>query len=258
MLIKMIMNKLYLECNMRRSVLLTVIVFYISLLHMNTAYSNYTKALKAFEEKDWVKCIKICKDIPKDEDRCDNLLGLIYLNGYGKEKDYGKAFFYFSKAVEKGNAIAYKNLSWMYSKGLGVKKNLDEASRLLDLSEKKQVVLKKEVSESPLNNNLNEENKNIAIFRNFFSEYQKFQILLKFYDINENYLNFDIVLINNKIKLLEDNINLEYEEKIKLKNKIIDEQKIVLKLFSLSLKSGSVTLEDEIKKIYSKLYKFSF
>ena len=30
---------------------------------MNTAYSNYTKALKAFEEKDWVKCIKICKDI---------------------------------------------------------------------------------------------------------------------------------------------------------------------------------------------------
>ena len=252
------MNKFYLECKMRRSILLTVIVFYISLLNMNTAYSNYTKALKAFEEKDWVKCIKICNYLPEDEGRCDNLLGLIYLNGYGKEKDYGKAFFYFSKAVEKGNAIANKNLSWMYSKGLGVKKNLAEASRLLDLSEKKQIVLKKEVSESSLNNNLNEENKNIAIFRNFFSEYQKFQILLKFYDINKNYLKLDIKLINSKIKLLEDNINLDNEEKVKLKNKIIDEQKIVLKLFSLSLKSGSVKLEDEIKKIYSKLYKFSF
>ena len=146
----------------------------------------------------------------------------------------------------------------MYSKGLGVKKNLDEASRLLDLSEKKQIVLKKEVSESSLNNNLNEENKNIAIFRNFFSGYQKFQILLKFYDIDENYLKLDIKLINSKIKLLEDNINLKHEDKVKLKNKIIDEQKIVLKLFSLSLKSGSVILEDEIKKIYSKLYKFSF
>ena len=135
------MNKFYLECKMRRSILLTVIVFYISLLHMNTAYSNYTKALKAFEKKDWVKCIKICNDIQEDEYRCDNLLGLIYLNGYGKEKDYGKAFFYFSKAVEQGNAIAYKNLSWMYSKGLGVKKNLDEASRLLGLSEKKRVII---------------------------------------------------------------------------------------------------------------------
>ena len=146
----------------------------------------------------------------------------------------------------------------MYSKGIGVKKNLDEASRLLGLSEKKQVVLNVEARESAQKNNLNEENKNIAIFRNFFSEYQKFQVLLNFYDISENYLNLDINLINNKIKLLEDNINLEYIEKNKLKNKIIDEQKIVLKLFSLSLKNGSVILEDEIKKIYSKLYKFNF
>ena len=61
MFIKMIMNKFYLGCKMRRSILLTVIVFYISVLHMNTAYSNYTKALKAFEEKDWVKCIKIIR-----------------------------------------------------------------------------------------------------------------------------------------------------------------------------------------------------
>ena len=214
--------------------------------------------MKAFEEKDWLKCIKICSGLLENKDKCDNLLGIIYLNGYGKEKDYGKAFFYFSKAAEKGNTIAYQNLSWMYSKGLGVKKNLYEASRLLELSDKKQAVLKEEVTESALKNNLNEENKNIAIFRNFFSEYQKFQLLLKFYDINENYLNLDIMIINNKIKILEDNINLNYEEKNKLKNKIINEQKIVLKLFSLSLKNGGVILEDEIKKIYSKLYKFSF
>ena len=243
---------------MRRSILLTIIVFIIPFLYMNTVYSNYKKALEAFEEKDWVKCIKICSDLIENEDKCDNLLGIIYLNGYGKDKDYGKAFFYFSKAAEKGNLIAYRNLSWMYSKGLGVTKNLDEASRLLGLSEKKRVVLKEEIRESPLKNNLNEENKNIAIFRNFFSEYQKFQVLLKFYDINDNYLNLDIKLIDNKIKLLEDNINLEYKEKNKLKNDIIDEQKIVLKLFSLSLKNGSVLLEDEIQKIYSKLYKFSF
>ena len=56
--------------------------------------------MKAFEEKDWVKCINICNYLSEDEGRCDNLLGLIYLNGYGKEKDYGKAFFYFNKAIE--------------------------------------------------------------------------------------------------------------------------------------------------------------
>ena len=98
MLIKMIMNKLYLECKMRRSILLTIIVFIIPFLYMNTVYSNYKKALEAFEEKDWLKCIKICGDILENEDKCDNLLGIIYLNGYGNEKDYGKAFFYFTKA----------------------------------------------------------------------------------------------------------------------------------------------------------------
>ena len=66
---------------MRRSILLTIIVFIIPFLYMNTVYSNYKKALEAFEEKDWVKCIKICSDLIENEDKCDNLLGIIYLNG---------------------------------------------------------------------------------------------------------------------------------------------------------------------------------
>ena len=59
---------------MRRFIFLTLIVFIISFLHMNISYSNYTEALKAFEEKDWVKCIKICNDFLDDEGKCDNLI----------------------------------------------------------------------------------------------------------------------------------------------------------------------------------------
>jgi regulator of replication initiation timing len=60
--------------------------------------------------------------------------------------------------------------------------------------------------------------------------------------------------IHNKIKHIEENINLEYREIQDLKKEIIKEQKITLKLYELSLVNGSFDLENEIKKIYIKIY----
>ena len=60
--------------------------------------------------------------------------------------------------------------------------------------------------------------------------------------------------IHNKIKYLEENINLEYRVIQDLKKEIIKEQKITLKLYELSLVNGSFDLENEIKKIYIKIY----
>ena len=239
---------------MRYYFLFFLIIVCIFFQANNFAYSNYLEAKKAYEEDKWEKSIKICSSLSQEDPRCDNLIGVLFLKGLGRKKDFGKAFFYFNKASKRGHKLAYKNLAWMYSAGLGVQKDLEKASRLLRLSETKQVVLKKEINENLLINSINKENKNIAVFRSYFSKYQKFQILLKFYDINENHLNLNISKINKNIKELEENINLEYEEKSRLKNEIIEEQKIVLKLLSLSIKNGSTILEDEIKIIYTKLY----
>ena len=97
----------------------------------------------------------------------------------GVEKDYQKAFDYFYKSSQNGNKYAYKNLAWMYLKGLGVEKNLKEASRLLKISENDSELKKKMINkaiadtESVMKKEFNENNKTVAIFRKYFSEYQK-------------------------------------------------------------------------------------
>ena len=108
-----------------------ITLFEASIKH---SVANYMEALVAYKNLNWLKSMEICMQT-KEDDSCDNLLGVIFLKGQGVEKDYQKAFDYFYKSSQNGNKYAYKNLAWMYLKGLGVEKNLKEASRLLKISE---------------------------------------------------------------------------------------------------------------------------
>ena len=58
-----------------------------------------------------------------------NNLGLMYYNGYGVEKDYAKAFNWWSKSAEQGLAWAQNNLGDMYYYGRGVKEDYAEAAK---------------------------------------------------------------------------------------------------------------------------------
>jgi len=50
-------------------------------------------------------------------------LGEMYLFGKGVNKNYKKAFEWFSKAAKQGHISAQYNLGLLYSKGLGVHEN---------------------------------------------------------------------------------------------------------------------------------------
>ena len=65
------------------------------------AYSNYLEAKKAYEEDKWEKSIKICSSLSQEDPRCDNLIGVLFLKGLGRKKDFGKAFFYFHKHLRE-------------------------------------------------------------------------------------------------------------------------------------------------------------
>ena len=232
-----------------------ITLFEVSIKH---SVANYMEALAAYKNLNWLKSMEICIQTNKDN-RCDNLLGVIFLKGQGIDKDYQKAFDYFYRSSQNGNKYAYKNLAWMYLKGLGVEKNLKEASRLLKLSENEIELKKKMINTVSADTEIvgqkqfNEKNKAVAIFRKYFSEYQKIKFLIKFYDLDLKKINIKIEEINNKIIYLENNINLDYDVIQDLKKEIIEEQKITLKLYELSLINGSFDLENEIKKIYIKI-----
>ena len=55
------------------------------------------------------------------------ILGAMYYNGYGVEKDYAEAFNWWSKSVEQGYVVAQNNLGLMYYNGYGVEKDYVEA-----------------------------------------------------------------------------------------------------------------------------------
>lgn len=54
-------------------------------------------------------------------------VGIMYLNGYGVEKNFDKARYYFEKAAALNVKYAMIFLGEMYEKGFGVEKNLDKA-----------------------------------------------------------------------------------------------------------------------------------
>ncbi|KAJ1297878.1 hypothetical protein BS78_01G411600 [Paspalum vaginatum] len=66
-------------------------------------------------------------------------LGLLYYYGLrGLRRDYGKAFHWFSKAVDKGETRAMELLGEIYARGAGVERNYTEAYMWLTLAAKQQ------------------------------------------------------------------------------------------------------------------------
>lgn len=62
------------------------------------------------------------------------LVGSLYMNGQGVEKDLTKAIYWFQKAVEQDEAIAQYCLGIMYLKGDGVEQDLSKAAHWLHKS----------------------------------------------------------------------------------------------------------------------------
>ena len=54
-------------------------------------------------------------------------LGVMYANGQGVKQDYFKAFEWYQKAAEQGNADAQCFLGFMYQYGQGVKQDYFKA-----------------------------------------------------------------------------------------------------------------------------------
>jgi uncharacterized protein len=55
-------------------------------------------------------------------------LAVLYLNGWGVEKNYGTALYWLKAAGEKGNARAHTNLGILHMNGWGVRQDYAEAS----------------------------------------------------------------------------------------------------------------------------------
>jgi len=104
-------------------------------------YYQKTRGRGSFEiaeikrkEEDWIEA-KRYYEIAADSDygwgcNAENILGIIYQNGYGVPIDYNRAIDWYTKAVAHGSAASALNLADIYALGIGVRQDYAKAIAL--------------------------------------------------------------------------------------------------------------------------------
>ena len=242
-----------------------IAIVILALQFIVTKYSiaDYSSSLRAYNDNNFKLSISECEHLINDS-KCLNILGIIYLNGYGVSKDIDKASILFIKSDKLGNSSAKFNLGWMALMGLGEEVNIEKASNYfkLSLKETNKYNISKSVDEELLlesNNNLIKLSKNnfIAKFNFFYTEYLKLDILFLSKINNEKEYIKDISLIKKKLSIYENKlINLEVNIN-DLKLKIKNEQDLLLTLLISNLSANYIEFERVIKQTYVNLIKIN-
>ena len=235
-----------------------LIFFALNFFIHNISIANYDLSLKAYNNKKWELAFSECKNMIND-DKCLNLLGILYLNGLGISKDISKSYNLFSQAEKLGNKSAIFNLGWMALMGLGEEVNIDKASAYFKESIKnlnndnKPIVDEDLIKESKENLIKLSKNNIIAKFNVFYADYLKLINLVKYkINIEKQYIT-DITSIDKKLIVFENKlINLEINID-DLKKHVNKEQNILIKLLILNLSNDYLEFEKVINKTYIDL-----
>jgi len=235
-----------------------LIFFALNFFIHNISIANYDLSLKAYNNKKWELAFSECKNMIND-DKCLNLLGILYLNGLGISKDISKSYNLFSQAEKLGNKSAIFNLGWMALMGLGEEVNIDKASAYFKESIKnvnnynKPIVDEELIKESKENLIKLSKNNIIAKFNVFYADYLKLINLVKYkINIEKQYIT-DITSIDKKLIIFENKlINLEINID-DLKEHVNKEQNILIKLLILNLSNDYLEFEKVINKTYIDL-----
>ena len=235
-----------------------LIFFALNFFIHNISIANYDLSIKAYNNKKWELAFSECKNMIND-DKCLNLLGILYLNGLGISKDISKSYNLFSQAEKLGNKSAIFNLGWMALMGLGEEVNIDKASAYFKESIKnvnnynKSIVDEELIKESKENLIKLSKNNIIAKFNVFYADYLKLINLVKYkINIEKQYIT-DITSIDKKLIIFENKlINLEINID-DLKEHVKKEQNILIKLLILNLSNDYLEFEKVINKTYIDL-----
>lgn len=94
-------------------------------------FENKDNDLKGEYSKSLFLRLKFCAE--RGDRRCQNQLGIWYLEGIGTEQNYELAYEWFQKAAKQGYTSAFANIGLLYRKGLGVE--IDHEKAVLNFTE---------------------------------------------------------------------------------------------------------------------------
>jgi uncharacterized protein len=102
----------------------------ILLLGVAGARAGIREALEAYQKADYAGALTACKSPAEQGDAsCQNLMGVLFSEGHGIQKNEPEAARWFRKAAEQGHGHACFNLGRAYQFALGVKQSNEEAAK---------------------------------------------------------------------------------------------------------------------------------
>lgn len=120
---------------MKRLIALTAFFALVSAPFSVQADEGYDKALQAYSCVDYQKAINLFKiNAEKGHGLSQYMMGIMLEQGQGSEINVTKAFDWYMAAAKQGIPDAYFALADMYSKGIGVARDLVQAYAWFDLA----------------------------------------------------------------------------------------------------------------------------
>lgn len=107
------------------------LVLWVSLLLLSlpTVQAGFDEAVAAANDSNFAVAYKEFLVLAEQDDaRAQQALAWMYYEGQGRERDYGKAAYWYRRAAEQGNITAQINLAQMHAYGKGVQQDFTEAA----------------------------------------------------------------------------------------------------------------------------------
>ena len=128
---------------MKRLIITVCFSLSLSTVSIGMSWSgDYQKGLDAAQNGNYTAALKEWRPLAEQgHSESQFVLGLLYRNGKGVEKDFSKAIKWYLLAAENGHAKAQAKLGYMYVNGEGVNKNYVRAymwGRLSEINENRE------------------------------------------------------------------------------------------------------------------------
>ena len=98
---------------------------------IDTCKKNYESLKTKLYPDEKERALKIIFSHAYDDVVITDLIGTMYYEGTGVEKNFNKALNYYKTAAKKNYPLALYHIGDMYFKGIGCKKNYDESYKYL-------------------------------------------------------------------------------------------------------------------------------
>ena len=128
---------------MKRLIITVCFSLILSIVSIGMSWSgDYQKGLDAAQNGNYTAALKEWRPLAEQgHSESQFVLGLLYRNGKGVEKDFSTAIKWYLLAAENGHAKAQAKLGYMYVNGEGVNKNYVRAymwGRLSEINENRE------------------------------------------------------------------------------------------------------------------------